>query len=195
MAGVVGQAFLGKHTDLQVDRPLVLRDEPLHAVIAAQADARIDLDVGAHARGPERDAVLQRLLGPSVDVLDGERVLHLRHALHRHRLPPGFRRAAVDDARLVEMNVRLDEPARGEAAAGVVGGTVGRDLGLDGGDPALLEADVDAAIADAGIPDDLVEHGGFRARHFGCGVGRRGRARARQRDDRRIRTGGRRRRA
>ena len=62
-AGIVGQAFLRKDADLDVDRPSVVGDQRLHALEAAHADAGIDLDLRAHARRAVHDALLQRVLG------------------------------------------------------------------------------------------------------------------------------------
>ena len=58
-ARIVGQAFLRKHAQLDVDRPFVFVDQRLHAVEAAHADAGIDLDMRAHPRRAVLDAVLQ----------------------------------------------------------------------------------------------------------------------------------------
>ena len=62
-----------------------------------------------------------------------------------------LRRAAVDDARLVEMDVGLDQAGTGEVALGVVHFAVGRKIALDRGDAALVDAD-----SNGGSPDGAV---------------------------------------
>ena len=112
--------------------------------------AGIDLDMRAHARRAVLDAVLQRLARARVHVLDRHGVLDRRHALHGVRVAVGLRRAAVDDARLVEMDVRLDQAAAAQAAFGVVRRRIADEVRLDRRDAALLEADVGRRIVAAG---------------------------------------------
>ena len=79
-----------------------------------------------------------------IDVLDREGGLHRLHAAHVVRLAAArLGRAAVDDPRLVEMDVGLDQPGAAEAALGIVGRGVGLNVRLDGRDPPVAEADVD----------------------------------------------------
>ena len=106
---IVGQAFLRKHADLDVDRPFVVGDQRLHAFEAAHADAGIDLDLRAHAGGAVHDALLEGALGARAHVLDRHVFLERRDALDRAERAALLRRAAVDDARLVEMDVGLDQ--------------------------------------------------------------------------------------
>ena len=82
-ARIAGQAFLRKHADLDVDRPLVVGDQRLHAFEAAHADAGIDLDLRAHAGGAVLDALLERALGARAHVLDRHARLERRDALDR----------------------------------------------------------------------------------------------------------------
>ena len=76
-AGIVEQAFLRKHAKLQVDRPGIFLDQRQHAFEPAQADARIDLDMGAHVRGALQDRLLQRAHGAGVHVFRRESGLGL----------------------------------------------------------------------------------------------------------------------
>ena len=50
-AGIVGQPLLRKGADRKIERPGIVALQRLDRLKAAQADARIDLDMGAHARG------------------------------------------------------------------------------------------------------------------------------------------------
>ena len=77
-AGIVGQAFLRKHADREIDRPGIVALQRLDRLEAAQADARIDLDMGAHPRGAVHDGALDHLGAARVDVLDREIALHGR---------------------------------------------------------------------------------------------------------------------
>jgi hypothetical protein len=73
-SGIIGEPFLWKNADLDVDCPLVIGNQRLHAFEAAHANGGIDFDLRAHAGGTVLDAVLQGALGARVHVLD-------RHAL------------------------------------------------------------------------------------------------------------------
>src|SRR4029077_11877356 len=123
--GVVQQHFLRKHTDLQIDRPGILALEAANCVEAAQADAWIDFDMRAHARRPVDDRFLQRAACPRVDIILGEGALcggDLRDRLLQRSL---VRMTAVQNAGLVEMNVRFDEARRYKPAAGMFVESVG----------------------------------------------------------------------
>ena len=114
----------------------------LQGLEAAQADVGIDLHVGAHVHRAVEDALLQGLRGPRMDVLHREPGLDRGHALHVVAGAAGGRGAPVDDARLVEVDVGLDEAGGDEAAFEVEGVGLGTDLRLDGGDPAAGDPDV-----------------------------------------------------
>ena len=129
--GIVGQALLRHHAELEVDRPFVFLDERLHALEAAQADQRVDLDMRAHARRAVLDASFERLAGALEDVLDRHGVLDVRDPLHRVVDAAGLGRAAVDDARLVEMDVRLDQPAAAQTSFGIVRRGIADEIRLD----------------------------------------------------------------
>ena len=130
-----------------------------HALVAAHADAGVDLGLRAHARRAMQDALFQRLRGAGMHVLDRHLRLDRRHAEHRAQRRARLRRAAIDDARLVEMDVRLDQSRAGELPLRVVDLRVGRDGALDRNDAPVRDADVErraAAIGQARIADDEV---------------------------------------
>ncbi len=113
-----------------------------------------------HPRRAVQNALLQRLAGAAADVLHGEELLHRRDPLHLVRLAPDLRRAAVDDPRLVEMDVSLDEAGAGEPTAGFENLGIGRETASNGGDAAALDADIDRLLsrlpAEAHIANDEV---------------------------------------
>ena len=90
--------------------PAVVLDQLLHALETAQSDAGIDLDMRAHPRRAVRDGAFERLAGALVHILDRESMLDRGDPRDRTGVAPLFRRAAVDDPRLVEMDVGLDKP-------------------------------------------------------------------------------------
>src|SRR5262249_53710856 len=104
-AGIADQAFLRKYANFDIDRPIIVGDQRLDAFEAAHADAGIDLDLGAHAGRAMLDAVLERARGARAHILDRHALLERRDAFHRAQLFTLLRRAAVDDARFVEMDV------------------------------------------------------------------------------------------
>ena len=71
-AGVVEQAFLREHADLEVDGPGEIARELADGAEPFQADARVHLDMGAHVHGAAGDSPLQRATGPLDDVFLGE---------------------------------------------------------------------------------------------------------------------------
>src|SRR5262249_53675905 len=92
-------------------------------------------------------------------VRDAHVLLQRRHALDRAECRARLRRAALDDARLVEMNVRLDQAGTGEASAGIMHRRIGRDVRLDRDDAAGGDADVvrrALAVGEPRIADDEV---------------------------------------
>ena len=129
-AGIVGQAFLRKYAQLDVDRPFIFVNQRLHAFKTAHADAGIDLHMGPHARRAMRDAVLQRLACAGVNVLYRECLLGGGDTLDGVRAALDLGRAAIDDARLVEMNMRLDQPAAAQASRGVIGWRIANEIRL-----------------------------------------------------------------
>src|SRR5262249_23922595 len=117
-------------------------------------------DLRTHACRAVEDALDEGALGPGAHVFFGKAGLQRRDLSHRADLAPGLGRTAVDDARLVEMDVRLDQPAADEAPTRVV------DLAHPC-DPALDRDDLPAGtantqrfspppIGEAGAPDDQI---------------------------------------
>ena len=146
-AGIVGQAFLREHADLDVDRPLVVGDQRLHA-----SKPRMPMP------GSTSTCVRMRVVpctmhcssvsrGARVHVLDRHVLLERRDADHGAERGALLRRAAVDDARLVEMDVGLDQAGTGEPPLGVVACGVGARAALDRDDAAALDADVQGPSA------------------------------------------------
>ena len=76
-AGIVEQSLLRKHANLQIDRPGIFLDQRQDAFEAAQADARIDLQMRAHMSGALQDRLFQRAGGARVHVLGREGSLGL----------------------------------------------------------------------------------------------------------------------
>src|SRR5262249_2050475 len=122
---------------------------------------RVDLDLRAHARRAVLDALLQRPRRTRVNVLDGPRLLHRRNALDRIDLARLFGRTAVDDARLVEMDVRLDQSGANEPPAVLVFPSWRPELRRDPRDAPILDPDVDNLFGpgvQAHVADDEI-HG------------------------------------
>src|SRR6266436_6769372 len=68
---IVGQSFLGEHTDLDLDRPFVVVDERRYGLEPAHSDAGIKLDLRSHASRPMHNALLKGLRRPTANVFDG----------------------------------------------------------------------------------------------------------------------------
>lgn len=71
-AGIVEEAFLGEGAEFEVDGPGVVALEALQGADAGQADAGVDLDMGADAGGALQDGALEGAAGAGVDVVLGE---------------------------------------------------------------------------------------------------------------------------
>jgi hypothetical protein len=151
---------LRKDAELDVDRPFVLVDERLYSLETAQPDTRVDFDMGAHSSRAVRNAFLERSAGPGADVLDREVPLHRGHPLDDMGLSLGFRFAAVDDARFVEVDVGLDKSAAYQPAAGIIACAFGGEPRLDRHDAPALDADIDktirAMIGHSGVANDQI---------------------------------------
>jgi hypothetical protein len=152
--------LLREDADLQVERPGVLSLQLRHGLEAAQTNARVDLDVGAHVHGAVEDRLLQSAAGAGDDVILGEGPLCARGLGDGFLQRAGDDTAAVGDARLVEMDVGFDEARRHEVAFETLIGTSCREIGLDRGDAAVANADVDEPVfsaGDAGGAQDEIE--------------------------------------
>src|SRR5215510_7554130 len=118
-----GEPFLRKDADFEVGSPGILLCEYLERFHTLDTNWRIDLGVRANARRALLDAVLERLLRARINILHREGRLYRLNALHMiRRTSTRLRRTAVDDARLIEMDVGLDQSAAAEASLGIVGG-------------------------------------------------------------------------
>src|SRR5262249_2845575 len=161
-AGIADQAFLGKDADLDVDRPAIVGDQRLHALEAAHADAGIDLDLRAHAGGAVLDAFFERARRPCAYVLDGHALLQRGDALHGTELAALLRRTAVDDARLVEVDMGFDQAGTDEMPLGVVDLGVSGEAAGDGDDAPALDADVERpfrqAVRQERVADNKIHH-------------------------------------
>ena len=163
-AGIVGQAFLRKHAERQIDRPGIVALQRLDRLEAAQADARIDFDMGAHPRGAVHDGALDHLCAARIDVLDREIALHRRDRANGLADAAMVVPAAAEQAGLVEMDMGVDEAGQGEPAADIDLGRLAGKPRLDRGDPAAGYADIDrdGRGPRPGVAEDQVE-GGLRA--------------------------------
>ncbi len=141
-AGIVEEAFLREHADLQVDRPGIFLDQRQHAFEAAQPDARIDFKMRAHMRRALQDRLFQRARGAGMDVLGREAGLGFGSFGDRFVEIALLRLDPIEDAGLVEMDVGLDKAGRHQPPAEIDGLCLGRQTGLDRGDAARGDADV-----------------------------------------------------
>src|SRR5262249_17840166 len=108
---------------VEVNSPGILLCEHLERFHTLDTNWGIDLGVRANARRTLLETVLKRLLRTRVNILHREGRLHRLNAPHMvRRTPARLRRTAVDDARLIEMDVGLDQSAAAEASLGIVGG-------------------------------------------------------------------------
>jgi len=155
--GVIGQPVLRED---DVDRPLIIGDQRLHPLEPAHADRRVDLDLGAHTRSAVKDALDQSMLGPASHVIDRKARLQRRDLPHRADVASGFGRTAIDDAGLVEMDVRLDQPAAGEPPARIIDFSGLCQAGLDGDNLAASDTDIDGLrgrpVRQTGIAQDQI---------------------------------------
>ena len=115
------QTFLREDADFEIDRPGIVLGQHLQRLDALYADGCIDLGVGAYARRSVLDAAFERRLSARIDVFDRERRFDRLHPTHVVWLAATrLRSAAVDDARLVQMDVGLDQTCAAESAFGIV---------------------------------------------------------------------------
>ena len=108
-ARIVEQPFLRKNADFDVDRPGVVLLEPSDGAESFESYARVDLDMRAHAHGALQDRPFQRAAGPLINVIFAEAALGGGHLGNRFRKRSLLRLAAIEDAGLVEVNMRFDE--------------------------------------------------------------------------------------
>ena len=129
-------------------------------VEADQADAGIELDMGAHMHGAVADAALQRLAAARVNVLDRELLLGRRGDANGLRDRALLDMAAIHDAGLVEMDMGLDHAGQDETGFGIDFPRVGVKISRDGRDHSTLDADIGdtkrALLHEAGIANNEV---------------------------------------
>ena len=160
---VVQQPLLREDAELEVDRPAKLVDEREDTLDAGETDPRIDLDVGAHMRRPVEDRLLEGASRPVVDVLRSERLLRERHLLDCLCERSLVRAASVEETRLVEVDVSLDEARRHEPAADVDPLALGARARRDRDDSPVVDPDIDrlalARTGEPGVRENEVDHG------------------------------------
>src|SRR6266404_1263397 len=174
--GIVGQPFLWKDTDLQIDGPGVVALERLDGLKAAQSDARVDLDMGPHPRGAGNDGALDHAGAARIDILDREVALHGRDGANGFADAAVIMPTAAEQAGLVEVNVGIDKAGKHELAVDIDLGAFRIQTGRDRGNPAIGYTDIDGngRRRRHGTAKDQVE-GGFRG-HWACELGMGGRS-------------------
>ena len=113
---IIEQPFLRKNADFDVDCPSVVLLQPSDRIKSLQADARIDFDMGAHARRALQDRFFKGAAGAFINVVLGECALGGRDFGDRLGERSLLRFAAVKDAGLVEMNMGFDKAGDHESA-------------------------------------------------------------------------------
>src|SRR6195256_2719885 len=167
-AGIVGQAFLGKDTDREINGPGVVALERLDGGKAAQSDARVDLDMGPHPRGAGNDGALDHAGAARIDILDREVALHGGDGANGFADAAMVMLAAAEQAGLVEVNVGIDKAGKHELAVDIDLGAFRIQPRRDRGNPAIGYPDIDGngRRRRHGTAKDQVK-GGFRG-HWGC---------------------------
>jgi hypothetical protein len=116
--------------------------------------------MGAHTGGAMADATLERLSAACIDILDREAALGGRGFPRRLDYGPLLDPAAVENARFVEMDMRLDQAGHQEAARCIEFAPVSLQVWRDGKDRAAANAniyDTDLRIPrDASVTNDQV---------------------------------------
>ena len=140
--GHTGPAFLQENAELEIDAPGVILRELLERIDALQPDIGIDLHMGAHGGAAMGDRSLKRRARAPVHILDREPRLHRRDPLHVIHAAIGRGFGSVEDARLVEMDVGLDQAAGDEAGFDIEALAAVGEARLDGRDPTIGDPDV-----------------------------------------------------
>ena len=159
-ARIVEQSFLRKNADFDVDRPGVFLLQPPDGAEPFEPYARVDLDMRAHAHGALQDRPFQRAAGPLINVVFAEGALGRGHLGNRFRKRSLLRLAAVEDAGLVEVNMRFDKAGDDQFAADVFRRRIRGDVAADIDDTPAADRDIDGrrlSAADACVAQDQVE--------------------------------------
>ncbi len=117
----------------------------------------------AHAHGAVQDGLFERAAGASVDVVLRERALGGGHFGDRFVERALLRSAAVEDAGLVEMDMRLDEASQHQASVEMLLRRLAAKVLRERHDAAASDPDIEclAAACKARIAQDEIEpHGG-----------------------------------
>ena len=117
-------------------------DQRQYALQATKPDNRVHLEVSADVGSTLQHALFQRPLGPYVHVLRRKLLLETGHFANRLFQTAALRRQAVQQARLVQVNVRFHERGRYQCAMQVVDAPLGVQPGLDGCDAPARNPDV-----------------------------------------------------
>lgn len=137
-------ALLREGDDLDVDDVLILLPQRHDALEGTQAADRVHVDMGADREGAVFDRLEHHVLRTGDDILDGVDALLVPEDLDRFLEGPAHVGAHhVEDVHLVEVDVRIDERRRHEAAGCVdrpVGGGV--DAPADAADLPFFDQDV-----------------------------------------------------
>ena len=142
-AGIVGEAFLRKHAQTEIDRPGIIALQRLQRRKTAQPDARVDLDMRAHPRGAGDNRAVQHPGAALIDVVNGKIALHGGDRLDRLGNAAVVMAAAAEQAGLVEMDVGVDEAGQHQPAVDVdFAGHALQPRG-DRGNPTVGDADIE----------------------------------------------------
>jgi len=98
-------------------------------------------------RDTVEQALLKGRLGPRVHIFWREGMLDRRGPLHmiaHHTV--GLERHAIDDPRLVEMKMALNEARGHQLPAGIVGQAIRSKVGLDGNNDTVAHANIDCRM-------------------------------------------------
>ena len=140
---IVGQALLREHADLDIDKIGEIADRLGDALEAAHIDDRIKFELGANPGCALSQGAGQNLAGAHVDVLSRKGVLGGACPANGIRVTADFRCGTVEDVRLVEMNVALDEACADECAGEVAFRPLDVEFRPDRGDAPAGDRDVD----------------------------------------------------
>ena len=102
--------------------------------------------MGTHPRRTLQDAFLQHADRTRANIVNGEVLLRGRDLANGFIQRALLRRAAIEDAGLVEMDVRLDETRSHEPAIDIDGLRLARQAGLNRGDLPTGDPDVDLPL-------------------------------------------------
>lgn len=142
-AGIIEQAFLREHTNFDIDGGPVVLLQALDRVKSLEADARIDLGMGAHAHRPLQDRFFERAPSPLEYVLFCEGPLCSGDLGYGFGQRPLFRRAAVENAGFIEVDVRLDKARNDKFSGQIFFGCFGLYRWRNFSDTPAGDADVD----------------------------------------------------